>query len=72
MRIWLFAAKRGLLVHKKIVLLLSTSMAGSALMAGTLQHSPKLALAERAAEGPQSPCARMALLLLVLARARYF
>ena len=41
MRIWLFAAKRGFLVHTKIVLLLSTSMAGSALMAGALQQHPQ-------------------------------
>ena len=37
----LFDAKRELLVHIKLVLLLSTSMAGSTLMAGTLQHEQK-------------------------------
>ena len=38
MRIWLLAVRHGLLVHQKIVLLLSTSMAGSLVMASALLH----------------------------------
>ena len=39
MRTWSFAAKHGLLVHIKLVLLLSTSMVGSLIMASTLLHA---------------------------------
>ena len=38
MRIWLLAVRHGLLVHQKIVLLLSTSMAGSLVMMNALLH----------------------------------
>ena len=40
--IWLFAAKRGLFVHIKPVLLQPTSMAGLLTMASTLLHCAKL------------------------------
>ena len=39
MSIWLFAAKRGLLVYIKLVLLLSTSMVDSLVMASMLQQA---------------------------------
>ena len=38
-RIWLFATKSGLLVRMRLVLLLSTSMAGSLVMGSTLLQS---------------------------------
>ena len=41
MRIWLLAVRHGLLVHQKIVLLLSTSMAGSLVMASALLQEVK-------------------------------
>ena len=41
-RIWLFAAKRGLFVHIKPVLLQPTSMAGLLIIASTLLHCAKL------------------------------
>ena len=41
-RTWLFATKRGLFVHIKLVILLPTSMVGSLIMASTLLHCAKL------------------------------